>query len=260
MKNALKMEIATSNITKLKHDSEKVIIFFEHRWIVIFSLEIFRILALIASLVNIKVLAAIKSSVSIYKLLVVMAFVDFLYTVTLFGFRMTELACNKNPAVDCPNIQYLFFAGYILVSDYLTSCLAFFNILLEIFITLQRLFMISNKLPHMKNSSKMKIVSLVICVISFSIYIPVLFMKRVELKPNQNEDLKVREYQLVKTEFGQSKAATVIMNCQILTRIFLLLVVLLVLNTVTVFKFRRFLKRRKLHLEKITCKYFSLSF
>jgi hypothetical protein len=234
--------------------SNEVIIFFQHSFVVNLSAEAMRILALLASLLNMFILASIKSNFFVYKLLTVMAFVDSLYISTLFLYRMTELYCYKNPLEHCPNTYFLFYTAYIWISDYLTSCCVLFNIFLEIFITLQRLFMVSNNLPSLKNCTKVKLISLAIFIVSFSAYVPVLFMKRVELKPEQNPALGIKQYWLVKTEFGKSRTATVIMNTLSMIRVILLSVVLLVLNFVTVVKFRRFLKRRKMHLKSMTCK------
>jgi hypothetical protein len=184
-----------------------------------------------------------KSTVLVYKLFAVMAFVDTLYIIMVFSMRLTALACNEDPGEHCLRIHYTYYVAYIWISDYLTSCLALFNVLLEIFVTLQRLFMLSNHMPTMQNITKVKLISLVIFVISFSVYTPVLFMKHVVLKPEQNLDLEIEQYELVKTRFGKSKAATIIMNSLIFVLIFLYSWALLVLNIVAVLRFRQYIQK-----------------
>jgi hypothetical protein len=206
-------------------------------------------MALVVSLINLRVLVLVKTNLSVNQLLAVMAFVDSFYLIALFLMRMIEIACQGSPSEHCLSVHYEFYIAYIWISDYLTSCLAFFNILLEIFITLERLFTVSNHLPRMKNSTKVKIISLVILIISLCAYSPVLFMKRVELKPDQDPDVEIKQYKLAKTEFGESKAATVFLNCLNILRAVLYSFVLLALNLLVVFRFNRFLKRRRIYLE-----------
>jgi hypothetical protein len=181
--------------------------------------------------------------------------VDIMYLGLTIFIRYTVLACDENVAKNCPSIHYVFFVAFIWISDYLTSCFALFNILLEIIITLERLFMVSNYLPTMRNVTKVKLISLVVSLISFSIYIPVLFMKHIKLNPKQNPDLGYKQYQMSKTEFGESKTATIFMNSVNIFRASLYICVLLPLNSVIVHKFRRYSRRRQLYMQNRISKF-----
>jgi hypothetical protein len=178
-----------------------------------------------------------------------MAFVDSLYIGLVILLRLLAISCKEAQYEKCSGHHHIFYTAYIWISDYLTSCLIFFNIVLEVYITLQRLLMISHHLPSIKNRTKVKLVSLVIFLLSFTAYIPVLFMKRVELKPEQISGLEIEQYQIVKTKFGKSEAAKIIMNSLNVSRVLLVSVLLLVLNSVTAHKFRRFLQRREPNFE-----------
>jgi hypothetical protein len=246
---------------KFKSNSaQATFLIFNHTLLVNLGIEITRIMALIVSLVNMRVLASIRSNFIVYKLFAVMAFVDSFYLIALFLIRMAEIACQGNPNEHCPTVHYALYICYIWISDYLTSCLACFNILLEIFITIERLFTVSNQLPTMKNNTKVKIIILAILIISLSVYLPVLFMKRVEMKLDQGPDVEIEQYGLVKTDFGKSEAATIIINTLSILRVLLVSVVLFVLNLVTVFRFKRFLKRRNRRLDSTRSDFFSIIF
>jgi hypothetical protein len=257
--------VAFNLSSDIKSNNSTLLIFTLNSLVLKVSLEVVRVTALIASLVNMRVLVSIKFNILVHRLFAIMAAVDSVYISMLFLLRITYLYCEPSPDLICPRVHFIFNMAHIWISDYATSCMALFNILLEIFITLQRLFTVSNHLPSIKNISKVKLVCIIIFIISFSAYLPVLFMKRVELKPEQNPQSAVKQYWLIKTEFGKSKAATNIMNLLNVSRVFLFSFVLLVLNFMTVFRFRRFLKRCSMYSENtrsnfnknytITCRY-----
>jgi hypothetical protein len=219
--------------------------------------EIARMTAVAASLVSLRILASIKSNNIVYKFITVISLVDIMYLGLMLMIRTTDLVCQENVAKNCPSIHYVFSVAFIWISDYLTSCLALFNILMEILITLERLFMISNYLPTMRNVTKVKLISFIIFAISFSVYIPVLFMKHVKLNPKQNPDIGYKQYQMAKTEFGETKTATMFMNSVNIFRVLLYTFVLLTLNSVIVHRFRRYSRRRQLYFENQIRKHIS---
>jgi hypothetical protein len=174
-----------------------------------------------------------------------MACVDSLHISMVFLTRFTVIACHERPTEICAHFHYALYTAFIWISDYLTSCLALFNVLLEIFITLERLYSVTNLLPSTKSSTKIIVVSLVIFIISFTVYTPVLFMDHVEMKLYQDPEMGFKQYQLGKTAFGKSQAASIIMNSINIFRVFLFSFVLFILNLITVVRLKRHLLRRR---------------
>jgi hypothetical protein len=244
------MAASISNVSRF--EPKPVRIYFEMEPLTVLVFETLRSLAFLTSLLSIKVLTSLRTSILVYKYIKLMSVADAFYTGALLVFRVLELLCAKSPAESCPSIQYAFLVSYIWISDYFTSCLAFFNILMEIFVQIQRMLIVMNRLSAVGLSSRGRLVSIFIFLVAFTIYTPYLFMKRVSVQSVKHGRVK---YQLVLTEFGQSELSISIVNVINSARMFLIVVVLFVLNLITLVRFRMFLKRRKLDLKAMNCKF-----
>jgi hypothetical protein len=129
------------------------------------------VISLICCALNIAVLAHPTLKDPLYKCIMVISAVDFFYLLLVIVGSILE--------VDCMPAAYLCSAnGQCVVTwfthfnfSYLTSCLAIFSILSEIFLTTQRLFLIKN-IKHLTNLT-WKHVSPVIGLISLIYYVPV---------------------------------------------------------------------------------------
>jgi hypothetical protein len=108
-----------------------------------------------------------------------------------------------------------------------------FSILMEIYITFQRIFMISKsrKDPFMRKI-RLKLVSSVILGASILMYTPVVFMQRVKHIEMRNETLNTvrHDYTVKKSEFGLTAQAVAVFNVLSVTRIILVFQVLLVVT------------------------------
>jgi hypothetical protein len=214
-----------------------------------------RVASFLVSLLNVTVLANSKFKDSLYRYLLVIAIVDSLYLcVILFLGVMKAMSLQSQCG---PGFYYAFLVLFILLSDFLTSALALLNILLEIFLTLQRNVIISNRETWLKNVPVSKTCS-VSFLISIGCYFPVLFMKKVELteiRAVENNATPIFDYRMVKSEFGKSKFAAVFQIAINALRIVLVCGVLLVLNLAVTRKFRAYLKKKNT-LKDIKCKSF----
>ena len=143
---------------------------------------------------------------------------------------------------------------YILLSEYLTSCLAVFNILMENFLTIHRILLLNNS--HLvKNKTYIKLIVILISLISFLIYIPQIFMNKISkihVMP-----FNFTTYTVGQTIFGRSKSAILIQVILNVSRMILIIAVLLVLNIITIVLYWKFLKKKRTlrYLSKIRILY-----
>jgi hypothetical protein len=131
---------------------------------------------------------------------------------------------------------------YILISEYATSALILANIIIEIFLTAQRLALVAHTSFCIKKV-RVKTVCLFILSATLLAYLPVLFMNTIEpvRDPKTNE---IINYRLGKTRFGRHKIARVIVVFLTGTRITLVTIVLFALSASSVVIFYRFYKQK----------------
>jgi hypothetical protein len=193
-------------------------------------------------LVNLSVLLSKKLKDSMYTFLSIMAFIDTLYVLCTMSLIWTQ--CPREEPNECS--PYLYLANLILfiaASEYLTSCMALFNILLEIFLTMQRIFLISNTRIY-RNASVKKVCSILLLT-SLAFYSPVLFIYNItsSYTKNANGSQEI-SFKRVRTEFGKTyyaKWTLIVLNS---TRVALVMVVLLVLNVTAIVKFNVYFEQK----------------
>jgi hypothetical protein len=180
----------------------------------------------------------LKSKSSTFKYLLAMSANDFVYMLCLIVWIiLSKFTCiiNKNMhtphGLECSHFTLVY---HIFISSYLTSAMALFDILLEIYLTLDRLFVIMNKKFPFKCSTTM---SLIASLATFSLifYSPILFLNRIAIIQNE-EKYSILEY----TEFGKSKLGKSVPIILSLFRFFLVSIVLLILNVITIVEFKFF--------------------
>jgi hypothetical protein len=211
----------------------------------------FRCVATLFSLLNICVLAHSKLKDKLFKFLLAMAVADFLYSGLIFA--LSELARLSYAGYVGPTGYFIFLVLYILISEHITSCLAFFNIILEIFLTLQRIVIISNNIDSCIKKIKFEQVCSTLLTVTALIYAPMLFMNTIKRVEIRNVNASIVEYRLVKTEFSRSGPALTYVIGLNITRIALVTTVLLIFNIIAIFKFRAYLMK-KFYLKEISCK------
>jgi hypothetical protein len=201
--------------------------------------------SLICCAMNVAVLSSSKLKDPLYKFMMLISSVDFLYMVQVVVGIFLEVECLPAPYL-CGGDYAQYFASwfYQASANYLTSCLAIFSILSEIFLTIQRLFLIK-KLNHLK-SLTWRHVSPGIAVISLLYYAPVWFSFTVV--PTEvvysYKGQNYTEWSLASTDIGNTVASSAILTSLQVFRTFLVMVVLLALNIASVFAFQKYMSKK----------------
>lgn len=179
---------------------------------------------------------------------------DFTYSFVTVPDILLLSYCGQMPLLCGSTTQF-----GVLIYDYIiaygiTSYCAMFSILGEIFLTIQRLFIILNK-SWLKNWTVTYVgpVILAFCIV---FYIPYWFILRVQdtgivyYYKGQYYD----SYRLLKTTFGNSYAGAVLLNFVSIVRIVLVLVIMSVLNMITIYVFRKYMNKKALLTKRILSK------
>jgi hypothetical protein len=137
---------------------------------------------------------------------------------------------------------------FIIIVEYLTSCLAILNIFIEIFLTAQRICVLSAIRMSIFKKEYLNRVCSAFVAISLLIYTPVLFMNKIDpaVPSNQtkNSNYPLSDYVVNKTEFGQTRLGIGILNALTIFRIVLVGCVLSGLNVVAIVKYRAYFSRK----------------
>jgi hypothetical protein len=224
-------------------------------------LNVLRSMALLASLMNAFIFCRIKQQDSLYKYLLVVAIFDGLYT----GFKLTLCAANTiyfaYGKMHEHGAQFAFFYlnVCVFINEYLTSVFTMFNILMEVYVTMQRIFLISN-ISYNRHFRSVRFGHVCSCLLACSVlmYTPILFTNRVEIfSNNSNETTNASvAYKIEHTEFGVSRARGIFHNWMSLIRIVLVSVVLFGLNLTAIHMHRSFLNtKKKLSVNKSKLKF-----
>lgn len=207
---------------------------------------VFRAMGTCTAAVNAFVFAnrtILDSSDTFYYLLII-AVADFLYLGPLLISNVLNKACSASSTQCSSGVQYLALFMSISIQDYLSSSLAVFNIVMEIFLTIQRLYIFNNKVfPHPR--FQVRHVFAIISIFSLLFYVPICFQTVIQ---TQYVELKngtmVIEYSLVKTTFGKSvigKLTPVILST---IRLILCGPILLAASIANIVYFQRYLDKK----------------
>jgi hypothetical protein len=186
-----------------------------------------------------------------FKILLTVAIVDFSYMCLLLLNRVMDMYCEPMPFMCGSNAQLFAFITDQLIMNYLTSCMAIYSILCEIFLTVQRMFLIKNKFL-LKNVT-VRTVGPIFGITSLIYYSPYWFAydfvttNKVYVYRNQT----YLEWNLVANDFGNSDAGKWLLSALGIFRMLLVLVVLLVLNIVSAVVFRNHFSKRAMLLSGI---------
>ena len=145
----------------------------------------------------------------------------------------------------CETVYKSFFGPLftIYISSFFLGVLIIFNILIEIYLSFQRLMILSNR--SFLKKVPVLLVLFVLFTISFIYNIPNLISQRIAAVPTSTPG--VYTYMAVTTDFGYSNLASVLKQIMKYLRIFLTLGVLLVLNILTAYKSRQhFMKKSQM--------------
>lgn len=226
-----------SDITKSPNNSAEAL-YLDIPNLVECSIAIF---GLITVTINISVFAKLRLKDTTYKFLLVEAFLDFVYLTSLglSTFFDCGMPCAFNKTTYISRLYSLVF------DDFLTSSIAINNISIEIFLSIQRLFIMSNRpfLESIPFAPTMACISLV----ALAYYTPVLFLKKIVA-------LAGDQYDLVSTYFGQSNLGLCVPFVLSAIRLVLVTICLFTVNFITLAKFKKHIKIKSKLLAKISNK------
>jgi hypothetical protein len=219
-------------------------------------LQSLRFLSICTSLVCIRVLTNPKLKDSTYRYLALISLCDLLYSFSILFLSFSARICERTGSE--PSSNFFFLLLYILVSEYLTSCLAFFNLLVEILLTISRRYIISNRSFMECYQITINQLVFIFGTFSFVAYLPVLFCYKIETVSTYKSDSSTK-YRVVNTYFGETRLSTIYLILVTSLRVFLASVVLLLLNLSTILAYNAYL-RKKSSLKEIKRKYCQFKF
>jgi hypothetical protein len=182
--------------------------------------------------VNVKTFLNLELKDPTFRYLLVEAIADWTYLATLISVPFVYSS------------QFTLFSRLysILIDDYLSSCLAINNILIELFISAQRLSIILNY--QLLKRAPFKLTASIIACVSLLYYSPVLFLKHIIATTNG--------FELEETLFGQTECGRVFPVALSTLRLLLVTVCLSSVNILCLLKFRLYVTRKQNMMMKTT--------
>lgn len=202
------------------------------------------------SLLNITIFLNPKLKDPIYKFYLTSSVIDLMYTVILANalFLSCGTVCDDLRGTNYSNKFY-----WLFFDDYLTSCFAINNIIIELFVSIQRIIVLSNQ--NCFRNLKPTIVLPIIACIALIYYSPVLFLK--EIVTNESLFRNSTGFSLENTKFGNTTVGRIFPVVLASIRLLIASVVLFILNLFTLVKFRKHLNKKsnlKLNVLKLKLK------
>lgn len=191
------------------------------------------VLAALTNLINIFVFSRMKLKNDVLKYSLVISIADLLYSLII-----TEISLVQFFGDDL-NQQAIKLLNEKFFDEYFTSCIAIFILLIDVYISLQRYFIVSNKYIWYMNCVPFKASFTVILMLSFAYYLPSLTLFRVK-------HICSDVYMLDLTEFGQTTFGVVIRIVLNMGRILLLICVLPIINIFIWLQLKRAMKKKKM--------------
>ena len=206
-------------------------------WTIMLGSVIF-ILGVFLNLICIIIFLNPKLKDSTYRFMLANSVAEFCYTIICAFdiYLYCGRACEKNMATFEAQIYYIWF------SEYFSSCMAVYCILIEIYISTKRYLLIVNKriLERFSNG----LVIFVLGIISILYYVPILFIYKIESYEESENNQTKTFYTTVSNEFGQTDAGRIIPTILSTVRAILVVVVLLIINIISSIAFKRHMKKK----------------
>jgi hypothetical protein len=204
-----------------------------------------RLIAGLTALVNIFIFMhkKILKSSEFFHYLLAISIADFLYMSVLAFSNIINKQCSSSSTQCNLSAEYFTLFLYISFNNWLSSSLAIFNIIIENFLTIQRLFMLANKrLP-----AKLTVKSVVLSVLGFSVvfYSPTGFTSQIVMNQISLLDANVTEYKMVNTDFGNSLTGKITPVVLSFIRLCLSGPILLGLSIYNIYVFKQYLNKKK---------------
>lgn len=195
--------------------------------------------SILTSIVNVVVFAHPSLKDPTYNYLLVSSVIDTLYLILVLVLVTFDELCDSTPIMCGSRVQLVQKLYHLWIGDYLTSCMAIYSILNELFLSLQRLLMLA-KVSFIKNWSVWH-VGPAMMLFSLLYYMPVLVteeVKQIGFVVYQNETFPV--YEIV-TYGNESR---IVNTVQSVIRSFLVTIGLGILNIVTLLYYFKFIKKK----------------
>ena len=201
----------------------------------------------VTSFINILVFIKLINKDNLYKYLLLMCTADFLYMFTYAYMFIYRVFCNgRHVYSKCSTVaRYIDLFNEHAIDEYFTSILAILNISMEIFLTLDRLFLVIN--VKLFRSFNPNIVILLLCVFGILYYLPIVFLYKIEeIRTNLTSMEKgyTLTYDIVRTDYGKSRIGVLTPTILSLTRIVFVVFVLFSLNIVNIFKYKDYFDKK----------------
>lgn len=190
-------------------------------------------LAALTNLINIFVFSRMKLKNDILKYSLVISIADLLYSLIIIEISLVQFfyqALNQQ-VIKLINGKFL--------DEYFTSCVAIFILLIDVYISLQRYLIVTNKYTWYMKSVSFKASLMMILMLSLIYYLPSLALFRVE-------HICGGVYILDSTEFGRTTFGVVVRIVLNMGRILLLICVLPVMNIFIWIQLKRAMKKKKM--------------
>ena len=197
---------------------------------------------------NLFVLSSKELKDSSYKYMFANSLNNLLYFLFVMLFHIYFIITSVNQKK-----SYLFLLCHIAILEYLTSCMAIFNLIAQIILSTQRILLILNK-QIFQNISPYRGIA-VITIISLVYYIPVLTIQKIDLVTKNNmttnytNQINEQNYAIVSTDFGRTSFGKTIRTILSIGRIVLATVILSVVNMINYYLFKKFFDK-KINLTK----------
>ena len=188
----------------------------------------------ITSFTNSLVFWKLRFKDQVYKFYLISSIFDtfYMFSISINTFFACGVPCDRFSQNSLLKFLYI-----IALYDYLTSSIAIYNILIELFVTTQRYFLISRK-KKLQNLNPITVM-LVIVLISLFYYSPIIFLKKIFYAEKIG-------YKMVYTNFGLSEPGRLIPIILSSIRLILASIILLIANLFTLKEFKKYLKQKKM--------------
>lgn len=229
-----RIQLNTSNISHLSSNHKS-----SQNLLPVIIIPCVCLFGLIANGLNIAVFLNPKMKDPTFKYMLAISISNFFYTGFLsYGFFIYCDTCSLNKSYGTQVFK-------ILINNYLSSSLAIFSNLNEIYLSIQRFFILTNK--TLLQSISYKLVLLIIFIIASLYYINVLFCYDiVAYEFIYDNTIVFTSYSTALSDYSRSDFGKIMTVTFVFFRIILSTVVLLTINTINLYHFRkRFRKKRE---------------
>ena len=202
------------------------------------------IFSIVTSVINVIVFSGDQLKDFTYKYLLVSSVCDIMYlSFGIFSLMFPKYCCESPFLCGGVNVQHFAIWSYRIFQDYLTSSIAIYNILSEVFLSLQRLLMLMS-IEYLTNLTVYQ-VGPVMAIVALVYYLPVWSLSHIVnysiVYANQSYDAVA----LNKTDFAYSQLGQLVRPILSSIRIILVMFLFSVLNIFTIILLRRMIVNKE---------------